>query len=325
MKYFYVDANKQKAGPVSPEEFPSLGITEETLVWTKGMPQWTKAGQVPELADFFAALEEQAPSASTSPDSPLPSDGTSTKKTSDISTSAESQPSNPPRPQKNYTIVGVIAAVIVLVVGIVLYVCLNNSESPSQTPTDIALNDLQERTEESNSTDYEEEVLDFVEDEEIEVESYEDEFSDEAVSFEEQDETEEGNDEETNPVIDNELGSDSSNSNDENDVDDDRIYEMVEVNAQFPGGDEACMKWLQENIHYPATAQGQGVQGRVIVSFVVNLDGSIVDVEVVRSPDATLSQEALRVVKMMPKWKPARQDNKIVRSRFRLPVMFRLQ
>jgi protein TonB len=84
------------------------------------------------------------------------------------------------------------------------------------------------------------------------------------------------------------------------------------------------MKWLRDNIKYPSICQEQGVQGRVTVSFVVNRDGSIVDVNVVRSPDEHLSQEAMRVVKLMPKWKPARQGNKTVRSRFMLPVLFRL-
>ena len=106
--------------------------------------------------------------------------------------------------------------------------------------------------------------------------------------------------------------------------DDDRIYEMVEENAQFPGGEEACLKWLSEHIKYPSIAQEKGVQGRVILNFVVNRDGSIVDVKTLRSPDESLSKEAERVVKMMPKWKPARQGNKTVRSRFNLPVMFRL-
>ena len=106
--------------------------------------------------------------------------------------------------------------------------------------------------------------------------------------------------------------------------DDDRIYDFVEENAQFPGGDEACMKWLAEHIKYPAICQEQGVQGRVFLKFVVNRDGSIVDVEVVRSPDPNLSKEAERVVKLMPKWKPARQGNKTVRARFNLPVNFRL-
>ena len=106
--------------------------------------------------------------------------------------------------------------------------------------------------------------------------------------------------------------------------DDDRIYEMVEENAQFPGGDAECMKWLAENLKYPSICQEQGVQGRVVVKFVVNRDGSIVDVEIVRSPHPFLSKEAERVVKMMPKWQPARLGNKAVRSRFNLPVMFRL-
>ena len=107
-------------------------------------------------------------------------------------------------------------------------------------------------------------------------------------------------------------------------VDDDKIFDVVEQNAQFPGGDEACYKWLGEHIKYPAICQEQGIQGRVFVSFVVNKDGSIVDVKVMRSPDDNLSKEAERVVKQMPKWKPARQGNKTVRSRFNLPVMFRL-
>jgi protein TonB len=106
--------------------------------------------------------------------------------------------------------------------------------------------------------------------------------------------------------------------------DDDRIYEMVEENAQFPGGDAECFKWLSEHIKYPSICVEQGVQGRVIVNFVVNRDGSIVDVKTVRSPDPNLTKEAERVVKLMPKWKPARQGNNTVRSRFTLPAMFRL-
>ena len=108
------------------------------------------------------------------------------------------------------------------------------------------------------------------------------------------------------------------------DAKDDRIYDVVEENAQFPGGDTECYKWLSQNIKYPADCMENGIQGRVIVSFVVNKDGSIVDVKVVRSPDPSLSKEAIRVVSSMPKWKPARQGNKVVRSRFNLPLMFRL-
>lgn len=107
-------------------------------------------------------------------------------------------------------------------------------------------------------------------------------------------------------------------------AEDDRIYDITEESAQFPGGDEACYKWLSENIKYPSICEEQGIQGRVYVSFVVNMDGSIVDEKVVRSPDSSLSEEALRVVRLMPKWKPAKVGGKVVRSRFRLPIMFRL-
>lgn len=105
---------------------------------------------------------------------------------------------------------------------------------------------------------------------------------------------------------------------------DDRIFDVVEEIASFPGGDSECMNWLRNNIRYPEKAEVKGVQGRVIVSFIVNRDGSIVDVKVVRSPDELLSNEAVRVVKLMPKWKPARLNNKTVRSRLNLPIMFRL-
>ena len=106
--------------------------------------------------------------------------------------------------------------------------------------------------------------------------------------------------------------------------DDDRIYEVVEENAQFPGGEEALFKWLAEHLKYPQKCQEQGVQGRVIVKFVVNKDGSIGETQIARSKDPDLDKEAERVIKMMPKWKPARQGNKPVRSWFYQPVMFKL-
>ncbi len=104
-------------------------------------------------------------------------------------------------------------------------------------------------------------------------------------------------------------------------VEDDRILDVPEESAEFPGDVYA---WLAKNIKYPSICQEQGVQGRVSVQFVINRDGSIVDVTVLRSPDDNLSKEAERVVKAMPKWKPARQAGKAVRMRYVLPVMFRL-
>ena len=101
-----------------------------------------------------------------------------------------------------------------------------------------------------------------------------------------------------------------------------------ETNASFPGGVEACYKWLLKNIHTPAICKEKGVHGRVLVRFVVDKDGRVVDPQIVSSPDKDLSMEALRVVKLMPKWKPATIGNKKVRkplrSRFNLPIVFGL-
>ena len=108
-------------------------------------------------------------------------------------------------------------------------------------------------------------------------------------------------------------------------VDENQIYDIVEENPKFPGGEEACMKWLSDNIKYPPICVEQGIQGRVYAQFVVNKDGSIVDIKIVRSPDPYLSKEAERVLKMMPKWSPGKQRGKPVRVKFSLPVMFRLQ
>ena len=103
------------------------------------------------------------------------------------------------------------------------------------------------------------------------------------------------------------------------------IFQVVEKMPSFPGGDAALFKFLNENVKYPVIAQENGVQGRVICQFVVNRDGSIVDVEVVRSVDASLDKEAIRVIKSMPKWSPGQQRGKLVRVKYTLPVNFKLQ
>lgn len=108
------------------------------------------------------------------------------------------------------------------------------------------------------------------------------------------------------------------------DSESDKVYDIVETNAQFPGGDKECYKFIASQIKYPAKCQEMGIQGRVLVSFVVNKDGSIVDVKTLRSPDPLLTKEAERVISLMPKWIPAMQGWKNVRSRFQMPVMFRL-
>jgi protein TonB len=106
--------------------------------------------------------------------------------------------------------------------------------------------------------------------------------------------------------------------------DEGEVFEIVEQNPMFPGGNEALMKWLSKNLKYPASAQENGIQGRVLVQFVVNKDGSIVEPKVLRSVDPALDKEALRVVSTMPKWQPGKQRGKTVRVRFTLPVTFRL-
>ena len=103
------------------------------------------------------------------------------------------------------------------------------------------------------------------------------------------------------------------------------VFQVVEKMPSFPGGDAELFKFLSNNIKYPVIAQENGIQGRVICQFVVNRDGSIVDVEVVRSVDPSLDREAIRVIKSMPKWNPGMQRGKPVRVKYTLPVNFRLQ
>ena len=111
----------------------------------------------------------------------------------------------------------------------------------------------------------------------------------------------------------------------EEEVEEQEIFQVVEEMPEFPGGMGECMKFLGKNIKYPTISQENGVQGRVIVQFVVNKDGSIVDPVVVRGVDPYLDKEALRVIAMMPKWKPGKQRGKAVRVKYTVPVMFRLQ
>ncbi len=104
------------------------------------------------------------------------------------------------------------------------------------------------------------------------------------------------------------------------------IFMVVETMPEFPGGQQALFKYLSENVKYPVIAQENGIQGRVVCQFVVNKDGSIVDVEVVRSGgDASLDKEAVRVIKSMPKWNPGKQRGKAVRVKYTVPVNFKLQ
>ena len=107
---------------------------------------------------------------------------------------------------------------------------------------------------------------------------------------------------------------------------DEEIYQIVEQQPEFKDGMGALMKYLSSNINYPQEAKDKNIQGKALIRFVVEKDGSITDVELARSSgNDLLDQESLRVVKSMPKWNPGKQAGRAVRTRFVLPVMFRLQ
>ena len=103
------------------------------------------------------------------------------------------------------------------------------------------------------------------------------------------------------------------------------IFQVVEEQPMFPGGMEEMMKFLQQNTKYPKEAQDKGIQGRVIVQFVVNKDGSISDTKVLKAVDPQLDAEALRVVNAMPNWTPGKNKGEPVRTYFTIPVVFKLK
>ena len=102
-------------------------------------------------------------------------------------------------------------------------------------------------------------------------------------------------------------------------------FNVVEDMPAFPGGMEAMIQFLSSNIQYPADAQKQKVDGRVLVNFVVEKDGSITEVKVVKPTFPSLDAEAIRVVKAMPKWKPGYQRGQAVRVQFTMPINFSLK
>ena len=104
-----------------------------------------------------------------------------------------------------------------------------------------------------------------------------------------------------------------------------KIFIVTEVMPEFPGGEEARMKFLRDNLIYPSEMMEKGIGGRVIVSFVVEKDGSITNIEVVKSVHELLDAEAVRVIKLMPKWTHAIHIGKHVRVRFRIPINFTLK
>ncbi len=104
-----------------------------------------------------------------------------------------------------------------------------------------------------------------------------------------------------------------------------KVFDVVEQMPSFPGGMAALMAYLQKSIKYPPVAEENGIQGRVVCTFVVERDGSVTDVRVAKSVDPSLDKEAVRVVSAMPKWIPGKQNGQSVRVKYTLPVTFRLQ
>ena len=107
-------------------------------------------------------------------------------------------------------------------------------------------------------------------------------------------------------------------------VGNDGIFQVVENQPEFPGGMAELIKYLKKNLRYPQICKEQGVQGRVFVQFVVNTDSTITDVDVIKPVNPHLDEEAVRVVKAMPKWNPGKQRGEPVRVQLFLPITFRL-
>lgn len=104
------------------------------------------------------------------------------------------------------------------------------------------------------------------------------------------------------------------------------VFTIVEEMPMFPGGDREMMKFLQTNIAYPDSAHDAGIQGAVYISFIVEKDGKLTNTKVIKSSkNKFLDEEALRVVKLMPTWIPGKQNGKVVRVMFNLPIKFTLK
>lgn len=130
----------------------------------------------------------------------------------------------------------------------------------------------------------------------------------------------EGTKDRTDVAIRNDIAVNTNESEEKKEVAQ-KIFDVVEQQPQFPGN---LNQYLRDHINYPTIAQENGIQGKVIVQFVVERDGSITQVNVIRGVDPSLDREAVRVVKSMPKWTPGKQNGQAVRVKFTLPVNFKL-
>lgn len=124
--------------------------------------------------------------------------------------------------------------------------------------------------------------------------------------------------EEYNPIIESELEEDEEEA-------EEQVFMVVESMPQFPGGENGLMKYLSENISYPKAARESGIQGRVFVSFVVEKDGKVTNIIILRGIGGGCDEEAIKVVQKMPKWIPGKQRGMPVRVQFNLPINFTLR
>ena len=112
----------------------------------------------------------------------------------------------------------------------------------------------------------------------------------------------------------------------EEEIVDDEPFLIVETMPTFQGGDlNTFRNWVQSNVRFPQIALENGIQGTVVLSFVIEKDGSLTNIQVLRTPDRSLSEEATRVLQKSPKWTPGKQRNQVVRVKYNLPVVFRVQ
>jgi TonB family protein len=107
-------------------------------------------------------------------------------------------------------------------------------------------------------------------------------------------------------------------------IENDEVYQVVEKMPEFPGGKQRLLNWMKENIQYPVEAQKEGIQGRVIITFVINKSGKAVEPLIIQSVDPLLDKEAIRLINSMPKWKPGEEKGEPVRVKFTMPINFRL-
>lgn len=108
-------------------------------------------------------------------------------------------------------------------------------------------------------------------------------------------------------------------------VEENTVYEVVEEMPEFPGGIDKLLQFINDNMKYPTKAQTEGMQGKVIVQFIIDEDGYIIEPNIVRSVESSLDNEALRLIKMLPQWRPGTLKGKAVKVKYTVPVAFKLK